>query len=260
MADDNLLFVRGAHKNNHDQYSDDVWDDSVLIKAYDRAVSLAKDEVAKRLSLETDSSRTKSTKLQTPMPSEVNSNFSKKKWAVGSPCRAIYSVDGQRYEAIISKILKDSACIVKFVGYGNFEKVNLSSLEESDGLESQIAQQKDALASKTNLVDDNGVNNLHFNHQACNSNEFIDERMDYESDIPKHQKKNQTLSSPPFNPAFNMMPPAPPLPPQLIARLPESDDDALSSMLMSWYISGFHTGFYHGIKQAESSKNSRKKC
>lgn len=99
------------------------------------------------------------------------------------------------------------------------EKVNLSSLQDSDGLESQMAQQKDALASKTHLADNNAVNNLHFNHQACNSNEFIDERMDYESDIPKQQKKNQTISSPPFNPAFNMMPPAPPLPPQLIARL-----------------------------------------
>jgi len=27
-------------------------------------------------------------------------------------------------------------------------------------------------------------------------------------------------------------------------RLPETDTDALSSMLMSWYISGFHTGIF----------------
>lgn len=39
------------------------------------------------------------------------------KWAVGAPCRAIYSADGKVYEAIISKIHQNSGmCTVKFVG------------------------------------------------------------------------------------------------------------------------------------------------
>lgn len=34
-------------------------------------------------------------------------------------------------------------------------------------------------------------------------------------------------------------------------RLPETDTDALSSMLMSWYISGFHTGIFWNILRVD---------
>jgi len=35
-------------------------------------------------------------------------------------------------------------------------------------------------------------------------------------------------------------------------RLPETDAEALSSMLMSWYISGFHTGNFSNISTYKS--------
>lgn len=39
------------------------------------------------------------------------------KWTIGAPCRAVYSEDGEVYEAIISKIFESSGtCIVQFVG------------------------------------------------------------------------------------------------------------------------------------------------
>ena len=77
------------------------------------------------------------------------------KWIIGAPCRAIYSEDGEIYEAIISKIYENNGtCVVKFVGYGNTEKVELSSLLESEGLQSQIAQQKKALEEKFNEEND----------------------------------------------------------------------------------------------------------
>lgn len=41
------------------------------------------------------------------------------KWTVGTPCRAVYSVDGKIYEAIVKRIFKTAGggtCIVEFIG------------------------------------------------------------------------------------------------------------------------------------------------
>ncbi|XP_047350687.1 survival motor neuron protein isoform X2 [Vespa velutina] len=229
MADDsNVLFVRGNGNEDDDSDIDFVWDDTALIKAYDKAINLAKEEVAKRIGIDVSSSVSKLKPQQ-----QKQSRKQKKKWCIGSPCRAVYSEDGEVYEAIITKIYENcGTCIVKFVGYGNTEKVELSSLLESEGLQSQIAQQKDALAEK------------------C-----TEENMDQTK-----ASQNFINSDPSFNSFLNMMPPAPPLPPQLMAKLPENDADALSSMLMSWYISGFHTGYYHGLKHARDNHLKRKNC
>ncbi|XP_046822655.1 survival motor neuron protein isoform X3 [Vespa crabro] len=229
MADDsNVLFVRGNGNEDDDSDIDFVWDDTALIKAYDKAINLAKEEVAKRIGIDVSSSVSKLKPQQ-----QKQSRNQKKKWCIGSPCRAVYSEDGEVYEAIITKIYENcGTCIVKFVGYGNTEKVELSSLLESEGLQSQIAQQKDALAER------------------C-----TEENMDQTK-----ASQNFINSDPSFNSFLNMMPPAPPLPPQLMAKLPENDADALSSMLMSWYISGFHTGYYHGLKHARDNHLKRKNC
>lgn len=39
--------------------NEDVWDDTALIQAYDRAVNLAKEEVAKRIAMDTHDQQTK---------------------------------------------------------------------------------------------------------------------------------------------------------------------------------------------------------
>ncbi|KOC66305.1 Survival of motor neuron protein [Habropoda laboriosa] len=209
-------------------------------------------------------------------PRHINKPY--KKWIVGAPCRAIYSEDGEIYEAIISKIYEDSeTCIVKFVGYGNTQKVELSSLLESEGLQNQIAQRKDALAEKLN--EENVTDETKFSVNA-NSKKYNGEKMDCESEETKTYK-HYFMPGPSFNAAADIMPPAPPLPPQLMAKLPDNDADALSSMLMSWYISGFHTGnyfitlscilfsinytvsvagYYHGLKQASNNQEKRKNC
>lgn len=38
---------------------EDIWDDTALIKAYDKAVNLAKEEVARRIAMDTQSEETK---------------------------------------------------------------------------------------------------------------------------------------------------------------------------------------------------------
>ncbi|XP_070511970.1 survival motor neuron protein isoform X2 [Cardiocondyla obscurior] len=223
---------RGITINNRE--SEDVWDDTALIKAYDRAVNFAKEEVAKRIAMDTQNQQTR----QISQNSKYL-NQPKKKWTVGAPCRAVYSADGQVYEAIVSSIHQNSGmCTVKFVGYQNIEKVEMNSLIESEGLQSQIAQHKDALAHKANdkVVDSDA--SAYSNQQ--DSNQVNGERMDYDVENPKLFKNNLMPGIEDFNPTLNAMPPAPPLPP-LMAKLPETDADALSSMLMSWYLSGFHT-------------------
>ncbi|KAJ8673617.1 hypothetical protein QAD02_004879 [Eretmocerus hayati] len=244
--EDNILFVRGTD----DTSADDIWDDTALIRAYDKAINLAKEEVSKRIGLEHEIADIKTKKSQSQRQNQRSK--SQKKWCIGSPCRAVYSEDGEVYEAVITKMFDNAEmCMVKFIGYNNKEKVQLSSLLESEGLQSQIAQQKEATLAAQN-ADPMELNNDH------KENGFQDDSMDCgTSEANLH--RNYYIPESSHNPAFGAMPPAPPLPPQLMARLPENDADALSSMLMSWYISGFHTGYYHGLKQAQKSKDRRNK-
>lgn len=246
------MFVRGNGNNSPDE---DVWDDTALIKAYDKAINLAKEEVAERMGMEIEDTHIKQKLHKLKQMQNASKPY---KWTVGAPCRAVYSDDGEIYEAIISKIFDNTGtCIVKFVGYGNTEKVALDSLLESNGLESQIAQKKDADKFQ-NESKGSAPANYSQNQNCKRHSGTLGEKMDCESEGTKHFKS--FMPGPSFNPALDMMPPAPPLPPQLMAKLPENDADALSSMLMSWYISGFHTGYYHGLKQARSNQEKRKNC
>ncbi|XP_012256286.2 survival motor neuron protein [Athalia rosae] len=259
MADESdVLFVRSNSKSNMAAANDDVWDDTVLIKAYDRAVNLAKNKVAKRMGVEAQStSHGKQGKTQNQ---KQNRHAAKpyKKWVVGSPCRAVWSEDGEVYEAQIQKIYENSGtCLVKFIGYDNIDKVEISSLAESLGLAAQVAQTKEANADKVSnssidLQESGSIGNPEVTHTG-------DEvEMECETE-PRKFPQSSIAGGTLLGLSAGMIPPAPPLPPQLMTRLPESDDDALSSMLMSWYISGFHTGYYHGIKQAKENQERRKK-
>ncbi|XP_033362983.1 survival motor neuron protein-like [Bombus vosnesenskii] len=59
MADDmNVLFIRG-NGNDTDTANDNVWDDSALIEAYDKAINLAKEEVIKRMGMDVGNSQPK---------------------------------------------------------------------------------------------------------------------------------------------------------------------------------------------------------
>lgn len=97
------------------------------------------------------------------------------------------------------------------LGYGNTEKVNLSCLLESEGLQSQVAQQKDALAEK------NAESNETSFSVNANSKKYNREKMDCESEETKTYKQHFMPGSS-FNSMIDMMPPAPPLPPQLMAK------------------------------------------
>ncbi|XP_012282004.1 survival motor neuron protein 1 isoform X2 [Orussus abietinus] len=249
MADENVLFKSSGSE-------EDVWDDTVLIKAYDKAVNLAKETAAKRMGIKPQNPVTKHTGKQKSQTNKTPKNTNKV-WVTGSPCRAVYSEDQEVYEAIITNIHDDhKTCTIKFIGYGNTQTVELDSLLESEGLESQILQQKEALAGASNQNGTESASN--YPYHSKDTNGTCGEKMDCDTEDSKVFKNIFSNPTQSVSPMLGLMPPPPPMPPQMMARLPENDADALSSMLMSWYISGFHTGYYHGLKQAKNKEKMSK--
>lgn len=258
MEDDNILFIRRNSKSMSDEDHEDIWDDSVLIKAYDKAINLAKEEVAKRMGIQ-EISPDKPSKSTTPKEHR-QSRKNQRKWCIGCPCRAIYSEDGKLYEAIITEMHENTGtCTVRFIGYNNTEQVELFSILESEGLQNQIAQQKAAMLDNDEIQQSTSTaeTSKHFSNLR-DANGVLGDKMDCDY---TENKSSKTFTSYDRLTDINLpiAPPAPPIPPHLMSRLPQNDADALSSMLMSWYISGFHTGYYHGLQQAKSLQEKRKK-
>ena len=44
-------------------------------------------------------------------------------WAIGAPCQAVYSADGEYYDAAVEAVSEAGNFIVVFEGYGNKEEV-----------------------------------------------------------------------------------------------------------------------------------------
>ncbi|XP_061181457.1 survival of motor neuron-related-splicing factor 30-like [Saccostrea echinata] len=65
-------------------------------------------------------------------------------WQVGDPCLAIWSKDGQYYEAKIDEILEDGTCAVTFENYGNTDVTEVKLLRKVDP-----SQQKKESEKKT---------------------------------------------------------------------------------------------------------------
>merc|ERR1712071_200070 len=120
---------------------EDVWDDTALIEAYDRAVNLAKEKVAAKLAAEDGASSSVNEAAKLKETSNACSNTSaEKKWKTGDYVTTTYSEDGITYEAVIESINNASTCIVKYIGYDNKEKVLLKDLQPSNGPQSRKIQ------------------------------------------------------------------------------------------------------------------------
>jgi len=103
-------------------YDEDTWDDSALIKAYDRAKESSRELQRVR----------------------KEGGRRKRDWGLGEACRATYSVDGEEYEGtVVNKNVGNKSVTVRFHGYNNEEEVRLSELMESLGpeaVEEQVEQ------------------------------------------------------------------------------------------------------------------------
>lgn len=113
---------------------DDIWDDSLLIKAYEESVKLQKEEVAKQIAMKTNTKPKDSAKKE-----EVSSD-SEDVFKVGDFVRSTFTEDGVDYEAEILSVNESGSCLIRYIGYGNEERVNMEDLVASWGPEAREEQ------------------------------------------------------------------------------------------------------------------------
>lgn len=273
---DSVLFRRGAGQSD----DSDIWDDTALIKAYDKAVASFK-LALKNGDISEASDKPKSMPKRKPKKNKSqkkNTKSSLKQWKVGDKCSAIWSEDGCIYPATIESIdFKKETCVVVYTGYGNREEQNLSDLLTStydapntteqnateNENESQISTDESEHSSRS---PGNKPNNI--KSKAAPWNSFLPPPppMPVPGPRPGPGKPGMKFSGPPpppppphflsrWMPPFPSGPPLIPPPPPIC---PESFEDAevLGSMLVSWYMSGYHTGYYVGFKQNQKEGRS----
>ncbi|MGH0176719.1 UNVERIFIED_CONTAM: hypothetical protein FKN15_073317 [Acipenser sinensis] len=126
-------------------------------------------------------------------------------WKVGDTCNAVWSADGNAYQATITSIdVKKGTCNVIYTSYGNKEQQRLSDL---------LSDNSEAESEKAVL------------------------------EAPEPRFGGSPPFFPGFPPTIPAGPPLIPPPPPMGPDSSE-DDEALGSMLIAWYMSGYHTGYY----------------
>lgn len=277
---DYVVYQRGEEGES------DAWDDTVLIKAYDNAVSAMKAKLAEQhpeFSSAKPSLKTKKKKKNKPKSKKKQKHHLSNhvRWKVGDLCQAVYSVDGEIYEAKIVCI--DDAkqtCTLEYVDYGNTEEQLLSELLPIGSPASSQEQQTDT-ASETESVSKAQNVPASFNKQR-NKRSSSHQHFQGTQHVPKWPW-NEFPPAPPFGhmpapppsypqfqpphsfPGFQahgstsippMFPCVPPPPPLFTERGSGDENEALYSMLISWYMSGYHTGYYQGLKQSAANASA----
>ncbi|XP_072938137.1 survival motor neuron protein [Epargyreus clarus] len=282
MSNTNVLYVKGMKMDDSEaDTEEDIWDDSKLNDAYDKALRMANMEVAQRIAMATNSksgetsksNQTKKTSKQSVQKQATQQKKAVKKdsgvqWKEGMPCRAVYYEDGFEYEAIVLSIIDDNECVIRFLGYNNTEIVPLSLLQTTLGKEAR-KRQIEEVTSATKKKDDDGFESQSDFAENGLSDEMPRATVNTESRRTKNKKsKNRqpSLNIDDFSLPTAPMPDAGmlgdccpldmPVPPPLLgSRLPRlGEDEALSAMLLSWYMSGYHTGLYQGMRRARSNQ------
>ncbi|XP_041643654.1 survival motor neuron protein 1 [Cheilinus undulatus] len=263
------LFTRGTGQSD----DSDIWDDTALIKAYDKAVASFKtalkgeDEPQPSKKNQPGKKRKSNKKNQSRKRTNAPPD---KEWQVGDSCCAYWSEDGLLYAATISSIdEKRGTCVVVFTGYGNEEEQNLEDLlSEISEVDEEMTSKVNEAESSTEESDRSSTSNLHKQQPHSKTQKSKTHRdappmwapgfpgfppgpppppHAYRQGGSRRSGGHGPAPSPwppmmPFGPPM-IPPPPPPLGPDMV------DDEALGSMLISWYMSGYHTGYYLGLKQ-----------
>lgn len=124
-----LKIQKSAQLSEHDN----IWDDSLLIKAYEESVKLQKEEVAKQIAMQTNTRQNDNT-------DQHESGSSSQGFNVGDFVRSTFIEDGIDYEAEILTVNENGHCLIRFIGYGNEERVKMEDLVVSWGLEAREEQ------------------------------------------------------------------------------------------------------------------------
>ncbi|XP_061753608.1 survival motor neuron protein 1 [Nerophis ophidion] len=257
------LFRRGSGQSE----DSDIWDDTALIIAYDKAVASFKSALK-------GEEEPQSTDQVPPGKKRRNNRRTKadastdKEWQVGDSCSAYWSEDGQLYSATISSLdEKKGTCVVVYTDYGNEEEHNLEDLL------SEISEGDDENNYKTCEVDSSTEESgsrspperTQFKPQPHSKGPKARNHKGppppmwgpgFPPGLPpmppfrqggKKQSGRHGPVPPPWPPMMHFGPPMMPPPPPMSADM--GDDEAMGSMLISWYMSGYHTGYYLGLKQ-----------
>ncbi|KAM4810204.1 survival of motor neuron protein-like [Rhinophrynus dorsalis] len=263
-----ILFRRGAGQSD----DSDIWDDTALIKAYDKAV-LSFKKALKNGDFPDESDppeKNASTKRKNNKKNKSRKKCNAapvKKWKVGESCNAVWSEDGCVYPATISSIdAKRGTCVVVYTGYGNSEEQNLADLRFPDSSEGESdprdqgldvngeelstdesdrsARSPESKKPHSRVTTKSPHWNSHFHPPPPPPPMFMP---GFSRHGDKSNQEHPFLSGwpPPFPPGPPLIPPPPPMGPDTT-----EDDEALGSMLLAWYMSGYHTGYYLGLKQS----------
>ncbi|KAJ8263010.1 hypothetical protein COCON_G00154670 [Conger conger] len=242
------VFNRGVGKNE----DAGIWDDTALIKAYDKAVASFKHALKDE---EESVESPKESKLSKPGKKRKSNkkNRSRKRsnaipareWRVGEPCCAFWSVDGKVYPATITSINKEKGtCTVVYTRYGNKEEQNLEDLlSDSSEVEEDGAKMSDQVKEGESSTEETAI--------LPRPQGPLSDRLN-RGDLAALEPPPGWPPRMSFGPP--MMPPPPPLGPDAV-----EDEEGLSCMLVSWYMSGYHTGYYMGLKRAREESGSGKR-
>ncbi|KAK2706888.1 survival motor neuron protein 1-like [Artemia franciscana] len=250
-----LIYDRNSGDN-----SENNWDDTLLIKAWDAAVPHVKLELERQQNEENGRSSKDDTKK----------HFRRdKKWRVNDHCTALYSEDGLLYEAEISYIDEVAGtCIVKFVGYENEEEVSLKSLMRSGGTRARDRQLKDSEEEKRALAvaedDESDSSSMQTEPTERPSTPTASSRAERSrQQEPAFMEANGNSAS--FQEYYHQVSGQvpPPLPPPLALLNTEGlagdEADAMSAMVMSWYMAGYHTGYYVSLRRSRNQAEPKEK-
>uniref|UniRef100_A0A670XLL8 Survival of motor neuron protein-like n=1 Tax=Pseudonaja textilis TaxID=8673 RepID=A0A670XLL8_PSETE len=235
-GEDAVLFRRGAGQSD----DSDIWDDTALIKAYDKAVASFKNalkngDCSEPLDKTEQNGGTKRKNNKKNKSRKKNNAATQKQWRVNDACSAVWSEDGNVYQATIASVnWKKGTCVVVYTGYGNREEQKLSDLlppmdTEGTNEEKSAAENENETQYSTDESD--------FSFRSPQSKHNPTKSAQWNSHFP-------LPSSPSAQGSERLIPP----PPLLSSDSPD-DDEALGSMLIAWYMSGYHTGYYLGLKQ-----------
>lgn len=260
-----VLFRRGAAQSD----ASDVWDDTALVKAYDKAVASFKNALkngeCSEASDKQDQRPGMKRKNNKKNRNRKNSNAAPTKqvtspWKVGDSCCAVWSEDGNVYLATITSInQKRGTCVITYTGYGNQEEQNLADLLPPtsnggvDGMGNSGENENGAPCS----TDESEKSSFPQNKNNCAKGRSSPQNLNFSIPLgapglgrPDSKCWTSPLFPPAWPPTFPATPPLIPPPPLFVNPDPLEDEEALGSMLIAWYMSGYHTGYYLGLKQS----------
>ncbi|XP_061477350.1 survival motor neuron protein-like isoform X2 [Rhineura floridana] len=256
--DEAVLFRRGAGQSD----DSDIWDDTALIKAYDKAVAsfkhaLKNGDCSEPLDKTEQNAGTKRKNNKKNKTRKKSNATPQKQWRVNDACSAVWSEDGNVYQATITSInWKKGTCIVIYTGYGNKEEQNLADLLPP--IDTEGTHERSATENENETQYSTDESDLCFQSPGNKYNRT--KSAQWNSHFPPPPpvlgsgRGGMKFSGPPpflsgWPPPFPSGPPLIPPPPPFSPDSPD-DDEALGSMLIAWYMSGYHTGYYLGLKQS----------